>query len=240
MLKQVLENLNWSAKEAAIYLALLEHGSLIISDISKYSKINRVTVYDTIDNLIDRGAINKTIKNGHKFYSANPPELLYKLEQAKIEDFHKHLEDFKKLSSTKKTHIVKYFEGIQNMQLIYSDIFKNKQITKCFISPEQGLYQGIDFMEKFIEKRVQANQIVHAIIPDTPLASKLKAEAHAKKRFVKVVPDKKFNFNISFYCTNSKLYIVDFEKNLTGILIDSQKTAKSMEAIFDMCWDMLD
>ena len=53
MFNQILKSLGWSDKVTKLYLSLLKNGSLIVSDIAKYSKINRVTVYDTLKKLIE-------------------------------------------------------------------------------------------------------------------------------------------------------------------------------------------
>ena len=126
MLQKVLENLGWSDKEAAVYLAILGHGSLIISDISKYSKINRVTVYDTIEKLMQKGAISKTIRNNRKYYTASGPELLYQVEQEKVDDFSKHLQEFKDLAAKTSRKHVRFFEGSQGTNLLYNDMHNDK------------------------------------------------------------------------------------------------------------------
>ena len=240
MIQKVLENLGWSDKEATVYLTLLEHSSLIVSDIAKYAKINRVTVYDLLEKLMLRGAISKSLNNNRKFYSAVDPELLYKVEKEKILDFSKSLHKFKKLASVKPKKHVRFFEGSKSLSLLLTDIQNsNANIIKCFLSPKDIYSNMPDFVHQFIEQRVQNNYIVHAIMPDTESTRRFASSQKEEKRVIKFVPDQKFNFNTSFYCTNSKLYIIDFQNNINSILIEDQNVAESLEAIFDMCWEYL-
>jgi len=240
MLHKTLENIGWSDKEAAIYIALLSHGSLIISDISKYSKINRVTVYDTIGKLINIGAVSYTLKNSRKFYTATNPEYIYKIQEQKLTKFSKALDEFKALAANKKTKTVRFFEGNQSTNLLYQDMqASNNQIIKCFLAPQRIVLDMPDIVHQFIEKRIQSNIVVHAVMPDLPYTQFYLDNQDQSKRIVKVVPSKKFNFKTSFYCTNSKVYIIDFENQVSSILIDDKQISESLEAIFDMCWEFL-
>ena len=73
-LKKILKNLNWSDKEIDIYLTLLANGNLTITEISNLSKINRITIYDVIENLISNGFVNRVIKNQTKYIYSHRPK----------------------------------------------------------------------------------------------------------------------------------------------------------------------
>ena len=83
-LKKILKNLNWSDKEIDIYLTLLANGNLTITEISNLSKINRITIYDVIENLISNGFVNRVIKNQTKIYIATDPKKVFKIEQKRF------------------------------------------------------------------------------------------------------------------------------------------------------------
>lgn len=50
-MKEQLEKLGFSPKEADVYLALLELGTAVVSDVAKKANINRSTTYILLDAL---------------------------------------------------------------------------------------------------------------------------------------------------------------------------------------------
>tara|TARA_Y100001970_G_C14246757_1_gene868875 strand:+ start:1051 stop:1776 length:726 start_codon:yes stop_codon:yes gene_type:complete len=240
MLSEILKSLGWIEKEAIVYLTLLENGSLIVSDIAKLSKVNRVTVYDILEKLIERGAVSLTQTETRKFYTASNPEFIYRVEKEKVSNFHKNLEKFKDLSTKKKTNNVRFFEGEQSLNILLEDLKESKdKIIKCFLAPKDVYSNMPELVEKYIETRIKNNYTVHAIMPDLLSTREFKKSQKEERRVIKFVSDKKFNFNTSFYCTNSKLYIVDFQGSINSILIEDKSISESLESIFDMCWDLL-
>jgi len=240
MLGKILKSLGWLEKEAIVYLALLENGSMIISDIAKYSKVNRVTVYDILEKLIERGAVSVTQKETRKFYTASNPEFIYRVEKEKVSDFHKNLGKFKDLSSKKRKNTVRFFEGEQSLNILLEDLKDSKdKIIKCFLAPKDVYSNMPQLVEKYIEARIKNNYTVHAIMPDLPSTRAFKTSQKEERRVIKFVSSNKFNFNTSFYCTNSKLYIINYQGSVESILIEDKSISESLEAIFDMSWDLL-
>ena len=240
MLSKILKSLGWLEKEAIVYLTLLENGSLIISDLAKYSKVNRVTVYDILEKLIERGAVSVTQRETRKYYTASNPEFIYRVEKEKVSDFQKNLGKFKDLSSKTRKNSVRFFEGEQSLNILLEDLKESKdKIIKCFLAPKDVYSNMPALVEKYIETRIKNNYTVHAIMPDLPSTRAFKKSQKEERRVIKFVPDKKFNFNTSFYCTNSKLYIVDFQGSINSILIEDKSMSESLESIFDMCWELL-
>ena len=67
-LAQELLAIGLSDKEADVYLAALQLGYSSVQEISQKANINRTTAYTHIKNLISRGLLNATEKNGKIFY----------------------------------------------------------------------------------------------------------------------------------------------------------------------------
>ena len=89
MLIDVLKNLGLSDKESKIYLACIELGSSVVSNISKHAGVNRVTTYDILDKLIQKGFVNYLTKNKLKYFNPVKPDLVYKVTKQKAEDLKK-------------------------------------------------------------------------------------------------------------------------------------------------------
>lgn len=76
MLKDTLLKIGFSEKEADIYIAVLEHGRLSYTDLSKKSGLNRTTTYSAAQELIARGVLHEDFTSPVKALVAAPPEAL--------------------------------------------------------------------------------------------------------------------------------------------------------------------
>lgn len=76
MIKDKLQELGFSEKEVRVYLALLEMGSAVASDIAKKAGLKRSTAYVILDSLAGRGLTSMVERRGVQLYSAAPPEQL--------------------------------------------------------------------------------------------------------------------------------------------------------------------
>src|SRR3989338_6893554 len=76
-----LQKIGLSLSEAKIYLALIRLGSAQAGRISKESQINRTTVYDSIERLIEKGLVSYVIEANKKVFKPVAPKII--LEQLK-------------------------------------------------------------------------------------------------------------------------------------------------------------
>ena len=66
ILENVVQNIGLNAKETKIYLACLELGPSPASNIAARAKLNRVSTYDILEKLIQKGFVNFVIRNKTK------------------------------------------------------------------------------------------------------------------------------------------------------------------------------
>lgn len=93
MIQELLKKLGFSAKEAEVYLAILESGKVTPADVAKLTGINRTTVYSVAKELVKRGVVNEDLGGETLYLIALPPQDLNQL--AKKEE--KDLQEKKKL-----------------------------------------------------------------------------------------------------------------------------------------------
>ena len=126
----VLKNFGLSDKEIKVYLALLKLGSAPVRKISDQADINRTTVHDILNKLIDESLVSYVDKQKHRYFTAEPPEHLLhatKIREQKLsqteEDIKDILPELKILyekSGSKPT--VKYFEGDTGLRAIMQNV----------------------------------------------------------------------------------------------------------------------
>ena len=74
-----LEKLGLNSSEAKIYLALLDLREAQAGEISKKTQINRTTVYDSVERLIERGLVTYVIQANKKVFQAVAPEKILEI-----------------------------------------------------------------------------------------------------------------------------------------------------------------
>ncbi len=89
----LLKKSGFSEKEIEIYLALIQHGTSVASDIAEQAEMNRSTTYVILDSLLKRGLVTETERRGVKLFSPNKPEGLanyFEQMAQKYSEFAKH------------------------------------------------------------------------------------------------------------------------------------------------------
>ncbi|MBT6334849.1 MAG: hypothetical protein HOJ29_02555 [Candidatus Magasanikbacteria bacterium] len=76
MIKDKLEELGFSKNEGHVYLTLFDLGKARAGEIIDITGLHRNLVYTSLEDLIFRGLVSKTMKKGVAEFSANAPEVL--------------------------------------------------------------------------------------------------------------------------------------------------------------------
>ena len=63
--EEALKGLNLSDKEINVYLSLLMLGQSSVNNIAKKANLNRISTYDLLKALLERGFVSYVIKSGH-------------------------------------------------------------------------------------------------------------------------------------------------------------------------------
>jgi sugar-specific transcriptional regulator TrmB len=84
-MKDFLEKIGFSEKEASIYLHLLKVDNDNVADIAKHTDINRTTVYPVLQQLIQKEFVEELKEDGKVFYKARTPDRIESfLQEQKI------------------------------------------------------------------------------------------------------------------------------------------------------------
>ncbi len=102
---ELLEELGFTKGESTVYLALLESGPQIASELSEKSKIHRINLYDLLKKLVEKGLVTHYIKGKTKTYKALPPQTLLKIEKQRIQNLEQAIPSLEKLQKTRKDEL---------------------------------------------------------------------------------------------------------------------------------------
>ena len=82
IMKHTLKEIGLNEKEAIVYIALLKLGKSSTQIISKETGINRISLYDILNYLIEKGFANLIIENKIKhFFAISPKNILNKIKK---------------------------------------------------------------------------------------------------------------------------------------------------------------
>lgn len=235
-----LEQFALNIKEARIYLAALELGQTSVQRIAQKAGIHRVTTYDIVENLKQKGLIAEVPQGAKKLLLATNPEyILNDLESKKME-FTKLLPELKALESkTKYRPKVMYFEGKKEVLQAYFDRIHYPEVKENLVYGSSKLMQQ-NFGEqykKFTHERV-AKKIKARIIVERSKASQIQAlKSQEEIREVKFLPNNiQFKTNTIIY--GNRVMNISWE-GMWLTIIEDESYAQNQRTIFRLLWNYL-
>ncbi|KKP94303.1 MAG: Transcriptional regulator, TrmB [Candidatus Moranbacteria bacterium GW2011_GWE1_36_7] len=251
MIKNLLSELNFSEKETQIYLALLEVGSAKAQDIAKKTRLNRTTVYDIFEVLMQKGLVSKYKKGGSTFFNAlEPKHLLTYLEREKEEQAKKIEKQKQKVSALLPELIsmqnifgaskpkVQFFEGEKGMREAYEDTLTSKEIILAYANAETMHATLPNFFPEYYKRRAGNKIFIKAIIPRNKLSMERVPFNQEEMRDTRFLPDEKMTFSPEVNIYNNKILIASWNEQM-AILIESKELADLQKLTFNLLWDTL-
>lgn len=247
MLKQVLTDIGFSSKEAAVYLISLELGPQPASIIAKHADINRSTTYVILTSLIKKGLISSFNKADIKYFSAQEPQALLQYIKRHTEELEKYkkeieanLKEFQHLVNPySERPKVKFFEGLEGIKSVYEDTLKQEEEIVAFESIKAMPEEAKQYIfEEYIPKRIEKNIFAKAIVIESKQAKEFKKEDKKSLRQTKLVQGKGLDIEINIY-GNKIAFMAYHQAKYTGIIIENKAIANAMRFIFRLSWDSL-
>lgn len=249
-LQTILHGLNFSDKEAAIYIALVEKGSAIASDIAKAADLNRPTTYDILRVLTKRGLVSKYKKGSAMYFQAlDPRTLVHYIEREKEEAvsyFHEQkaratlavplLLSLQNSLDTKPR--MQFFDGRKGMREAYEDTLTARGFILAYTNVE-AMYDGLPhFFPEYWKRRTQAKIPIRAIFVHNAASierAKKDREELRETRFL-LNPEATFSPEIKIY--NNKMLIASWKEKI-AIIIESKELVELQQVVFYSLWSVL-
>jgi sugar-specific transcriptional regulator TrmB len=232
-LSEELKKLGLNEIESKIYLSLLKIPQQTTVTLSKNTGINRRTIYDNLDLLLQKGLVTYVIFNGKKHFNANDVKTLKQILDEKmftLDTIMPILQDLQK-SKYENTNI-EIFMGKQGIKTIIEDaIEKGKEVY--------WLGGGLHIIElfkfsKYLQSKFEKIQI-KLLQPKTEnISERLKFFKQINVRFL----PKKFSSSIGFIIYGDNLVIGKLdETEIISIVIRGKEFADAFKIYFDILWN---
>ncbi|EKE15611.1 MAG: transcriptional regulator, TrmB [uncultured bacterium] len=240
-IRENLKKLDLGEKEIEIYLAILKLKQATITKIAKLAEIKRTSAYHCLENLIKKGLIFKTDKNGRNYYGAeDPKESLNNLLNEKKEIVMSLIPEMKEIyGQSSNIPEIKIYKNQIGLRKMFEDLLLCKEkINRYYLSGfllEDIL--GKEFIDDFVIKRIKKGIRSFSLRSFTYKPEREKGEIHSKQlREVKFVPE---NINIKPYMViyDDKVVVISTMEEKFGFVIQSKEYADAQKEIFDMIWN---
>ncbi len=239
-LLHILERSGLTDREAELYLAGLHLGSAPASEYAKRVGLNRITTYNTLEDLVRRGIITLTRKLRSKWYTPVSPDSLALEARKNADALHRSLPELRSLQgSQERKPTVRYFEGWEGVRRVYEDTLAAKGELLNFANSAAVRRFWPEYDEEYVEERVRRGIRLRGIAPADATGKRVHGEDHEKLREVRLVPARDFDFTNEINIYDSKVAICSFgqgENDVFGVILESREVAETQKQIFEMAW----
>lgn len=241
---QELIRLGLSDKEAAVYLAALELGSAVVSDIAEKAKINRATAYVIVESLMRHGLMSSAEKGKKRIFFVETPARLLTLVRERQDELarreHELTELLPVLNALYKVEghrpQIRYFEGEEGM----------KTVRSIFLYDSGPIIQIVpyDVVQEFREVRqgqerhlgdlsAQGSWWRTLLVLQDPLPSEI---PEVPNNEVRCIPYEMFPIKGEISVRGNSIYLFTYTSQVLSVIITSKELAETIRALFELAW----
>jgi len=239
--KNLLQSLNLTVAQSAVYLAALELGQASMQDLARKSGVKRTTIYKFIGELKDRGLIIETKRKTRSLYAAVPPEQLVEIEKARLAELNNLLPQLNAIhnAALHKPRVL-FYEGVEVVREMYKDSLRERQPIVAwsdFLGTKTAMGEMLE-LEGYPAERARRNIELKWIIPDSSEAREFTKRDFGLLRETKFLPEAKFKMDINIY--GNKVALVNARpEHPFAVLIEDKDVADTLREAWQQLWDRL-
>jgi len=239
-LQHILEAVGFSDREAKLYLQGLNIGHAPASTYADKSGYNRITTYNTLEDLVRRGYFTKVKKVRSQWYAPVSPEYVSVEAQKNAQALERSLPELKSLMGGKyRKPRVRFFEGLEGIKRVYADTLTAESELLNIANGEVLRRHWPSYDEEYVAERVRRGIHLRGIAPDDPVDTRVHGEDAENLREIRLIPAEEFDFTNEVTIYDHKVAIASYgedEQDMFGVIIESPEAAKTQKQIFEMAW----
>ncbi len=243
-LRQELEDIGFSDKEARVYLALLEHGSLRPQQLAQHSGVNRSTAYLALDVLMKRGVVSCGDQGGNKCYIAESPahlERIFEEEQKRLQLAKSRIRDsmphfFALWNAIEYKPSVRFFEGEDGMERCRELMLKlahGIETGSAFIHYDQETLYAAQKRERqrlrFSSGRLRM-RVLYSIDDG------VQPPSFGKNAELRRIPKDVVSFRGEVNVFKTFVLLATASPTITAVVLENPSMAELFQGFFDLAW----
>lgn len=131
-MKEILLSIGFDEKEADIYIALIKTGKASVNDLLKKTSIERRTIYDVLERLIQKGRASYFEENNTRKYLPTKPELILQDLREKENGFKELLPQLRSLQEEPTQARVEVLKGVHGIKILFLEIIACRRTHYLF------------------------------------------------------------------------------------------------------------
>ena len=243
-LRELLVTLGLSAKEARLYLLILELGTHPATTLAKRLSIPKSTVLFMCNRLVQRGVVRRSQRGRTQFYGALPDDLL-SATKAKLEEQERALSQAIPLLNEIKNPFsarpaVTFYEGVDGCRKAYRKLLDSStEILEFGIHKDLVEKLGQRFMDNFIRERTKKGVFLRAISNSNDVDRELHRRDKAERRDQRFFSPTFGKIYSSMAVYENKVLVLNLHADTFGILIENTEVSETLRTIFSVLWKKL-
>lgn len=238
--KRMLRNIGLNDVESSLYLALLEHGTLGITELSKKASVHRTEAYRVLPHLLEMRLVFRATQGKRFEYSAESPDRLEELFQSFADDFSRMIPELRAMHQKSDDHPkFSFFSGRSAIRQTNGDVISRLPRGGCYYRLSSGRHspQHYAFFPSNYSAERDKKDLERVII--TSESNRLN-DPKSASRSVVAIPEgfDVFDDHISKVIYGDRVTVFDYESE-TGFTIESARYARYEEKIFRLLYRLL-
>lgn len=233
-----LKALGLTDGEIKVYSAILNTGTATINKIHEKTGLERRTIYDVINKLIEKGLISYTTENKRKAYQISSPNKLKEEIREKQEELKKlesEIPEISKLFNSSKPEIrAEVFRGEEAIKSIFEDILNYNEAL--FIGGGAYIKKRLPFYwESYNKRRIELGvkwfNLVRADLPENEI---IKDKLIASK----ILPKEFSGAPSVIFIYGDRVANVLWGKEFFAFVMESREIADNYKRYHKFLWEM--
>ncbi|MFH1510928.1 MAG: helix-turn-helix domain-containing protein, partial [Candidatus Woesearchaeota archaeon] len=224
-----LEQVGLTKVETKVYLAVLDLGSSLAGAITRDSGIQRRSVYDALERLIQKGLVSYIKTNNRRFYQAANPKRILEISQEKLDQVKKLLPELElKYSMSREKQDTTFYRGKHGLKTVFDDQIRDAQEILVFGASTYA-YEIIKYyFDRYDLQRQRKGIHVRAIFCE-------KLQRKVPDADIRYLP-KQYSSHAATNVYGDKVAIILWTENPLAILISQKEIAESYRKYFELLW----
>lgn len=230
-MEDLQEVLDLDSKEEKLFVALCKLSRGSVNDLLKQTKIERRTIYDVLERLIQKGYVRHIIENGKRVYTPTDTNSIQEELEHKTERFKELVPMLQNLKLENNSIDVEILTGKNGISMIFNEIVISGKEHLAFGDVSKFVENtGFD-TQKFLKRLTKLKATEKIIYPEGKKMLKIPGGQY-KVLDVKLVPPTP----VIIYGDVTAIFL--FADPVTIIRIKNSEVTSSYKKYFDHYWSM--
>lgn len=239
-----LQELGLSDKQTTLYLALLELGQAKASDLAKRTGFKRPSVYDMLNNLVQRGLITCNMQGKRQFFQAEDPRVLLEIPQRMEQHVRKALPELQQIFNRNTTKPkLRYYEGVEGIRRITEDLLDMEGNEYWYVNDAMELTKilGESYLKDFVDRRIEKGLWANALrIRRSETSMENMKPGKEYRRRLRFLPQAPLEDIASMHLYDNKVGLISSSKECFAMLIESREVFTLMKFMWTTLWNVAD